>query len=117
MTPAEGKRLYRRQLSSYGEKVTLRRIVVNQPDQDLATPWARITGYRPEEIAGGIDAGHRKAIVLAEDLAGIDPPIKVNDRLVLASGTVLTVHSVDGSTRKIGSTVLAYECEVSGAVL
>ncbi|MEO3387325.1 hypothetical protein [Mesorhizobium sp. CAU 1741] len=110
-------RKYREHLTSYGEVVTLKRIVANPPDQTLGTVHARIMGYSPQEIAAGIDAGRRKAILLAEDLAGFNPPVKKNDRLVLASGVVLTVQAVNGSTRKIGDVVLAYECEVSGAAL
>ncbi len=95
--------------------MTLRRIAANQPDLTLATVRARIKGYRPEEVVGGIQAGSRNALLLAEDLTDVSPPVRKNDRLVLASGTELTVLSVDDSTHKHGATVLAFICEVAGA--
>ncbi|MBI1621498.1 hypothetical protein IOD40_12595 [Aquamicrobium sp. cd-1] len=108
---------YREMLRDGGEVVTLKRIVPNQPEQTLATVSARIKGYRPEEVVGSIQAGNRKAILLAEDLKDVSPPIQKNDRLVLASGGVLTVVTVDSSTHKYGTTVLAYVCQVSGTAL
>lgn len=106
---------YREFLTKYGEVVTIKRIVANQPDQTLGTARARIMSYKPEEIAGGIDAGNRRVIILAEDVASFTPPLRKNDRITTASGSTLTINSVDGSTRKIGNTVLAYECSASGA--
>jgi hypothetical protein len=105
---AEHARIYRDHLTAFGELVTLRK----SGAADIGNIRARITGYRPEEIVGGIEAGHRRAILLAEDLTV--KPAK-NDRIVLQDGTALVVLSVDGSTRKVGSTLLAYECQVAGA--
>lgn len=106
---------YREFLTEWGQVVTIKRILANQPDQTLGTARARIMGYKPEEIAAGIDAGRRRVIVLAEDIASYNPPLRKNDRIVTSAGAVLVIERVDASTRKIGDTVLAYECEASGA--
>ncbi|WP_099866063.1 hypothetical protein [Pararhizobium haloflavum] len=111
MSAGKYRSLFRRR----GEVVVLRRIVANQPDQDLGAVHARISGYKAEEIAAGIDAGERQVILLAEDVASFDPPVRKNDRLARADGAVLTIESVDGSTHMDGDTILAYVCRASGA--
>lgn len=114
MTPAEALQMYREQLSEHGERVTIERQVPNAGFQIAASDVrARITGYRPEELTGGIEQGHRKAIILAEDVAALDPPLKAGDFLG-ARGARMRINAVDGSTRRIGATLLAYQCDVSG---
>lgn len=106
---------YRELLTAHGEVVTFKRVVVNQPEQVLGTARVRIMGYTPAEIAAGIDAGRRRVIVLAEDVANYNPPLRKNDRMVTGSGVVYTIQYVDTNTRKDGDTILAYELQVSGA--
>lgn len=113
---------HRRMLRRLGESVTLRRLTgtTSQTAVD-ATVTARVTGYRPQALAGGIQQGDRELIVLAEDLvaAGWPVPPKKGDRIILRPdadgvGETLTVQAVDSSRRRVGGVLIAYEITARG---
>lgn len=106
MTPADAKAMYRRQIAAHGETITLRR--TGQSDQSVR---ARVTGYEPEELVGGIQQGDRKVIVLAEDVTGFTP--RKGD-LVILRGAPLSIQAVDDSTRRVAGTLVAYELVARG---
>jgi hypothetical protein len=109
--------MYESEFESRGDVVTIRRIIANQP----ATPYieararAIITGYRPEEIAGGIQFGHSRIILSAADLAATDFPLPptANDKIVL-DGRQYNVLAVDANTHRIAGVLYAYEIQAAG---
>lgn len=111
MTPDSAKAMYRRQLAA-GEDIILRRVNVSPtPNTDIPVR-ARVIGYRPEEMVGGIQAGDRKIIVLADDVT-FDPPLKKGDKAVVR-GRVLNLEVVDDNTRRVGGVLIAYELVARG---
>ena len=117
MTPTQGRAMYRRRMDKDGETVTLRRVNASPtPPTDVSVP-ARVMGYQPEELVGGINQGQRKVIILAEDVAssGFPAPIRQGgtDKIIVR-GRTLNIQFVDDSTRRIGDTLLAYELTTSG---
>lgn len=114
MTPEAALNSYRKQLERHGEIVSIDRMVPNVGFQAVATDVrARIMGYSPEEIAAGIEQGHRKAVILAEDVSALNPALKIGDYLSVR-GVRMRINAIDDSTRRIGGTLLAYQCDVSG---
>jgi hypothetical protein len=109
--------MYRRQLAAHGEEITLRRINPSPTAATDKTVRARVTGYAPEELIGGITQADRKVILLAEDVetSGFPVPIKSgsSDRVVVR-GRQMMIAAVDDSTRRIGSTLIAYEIRATG---
>lgn len=95
------------QLRLFGEPVQLRRAGT----ADL-TVVARITGYKPSELGGGIRQGDRKAVLLAQGVT-FDPPLRPLDKLILR-GRILNIEIVDDSTRRAGGELIAYELTVRG---
>ena len=100
-----------------GEVVTIRRVIANQPATPFIEARARavITGYRPEEIAGGIQFGHSRIILSAEDLrlANWPEPPRANDKILLG-GKSYNVLAVDANTHRIAGTLFAYEIQAAG---
>lgn len=118
MTPDEARAMYRREVSENGETVTLRRINPSPTPSTDKSVLARVVGYAPNELVGGIQQGDRKVIVLAEDVenTGFPVPIKTggSDKIVLASGRVLNIQAVDDNTRRVGGILIAYEITARG---
>lgn len=110
MTPEAEKATYRRFLT---DSVTVRR-TVSSVNTD-AVVAARIKSYSPQELSGTIMQGDQKAILLAEDLtlAGWPVPPKNGD-MVIVQGRTTRIVAVDQNTRRVGSTIIAYECQVRG---
>jgi hypothetical protein len=106
--------LYASELDARGDVVTVRRIVPNAPAIDVRAR-AIVTGYRPEEITGGIQVGHRRVILSAPDLAagGFPEPPRPNDKIIV-NGRQLNVMSVDEHTHRIGGVLQAYEIQAAG---
>lgn len=106
---------YRKAMDRAGETILLRRQSPSGP-QDYPVR-ARIVGYTAEEIAAGVQQGARKVIVLAEDIekSGFPSPIKIRADAVIARGLSMMIQSVDDSTRRVGTTFIAYEMQVIGA--
>lgn len=104
------KAMYRRQIDEIGEIVTFKR--AGNPNVEVR---ARVTGFSPEELAGGIVQGDRKIIALEDDLvaASFPVPLKVGDQ-VIVRGRTLRLESVDASTRRVGDSLIAYEMQARG---
>jgi hypothetical protein len=117
MTPAEVRQSYRENMDAVGETIAIRRYtgtgVARVPaDTDVR---ARVTGYDERELVGTIQQGDRKIIVLVEDLtsAGFAIPVTPNDKVVLR-GTMISIVTVDDSTRRIQGELVAYEIQARG---
>jgi hypothetical protein len=117
VTPDAIKETYRRQISERGETILIRRYTgtgTNRPFFD-AEVRAVVTGYTPHELAGTIQQGDLKAIVLADDLidAQFAIPITSNDKAVVR-GKERAIIAPDDSTRRVGGILIAYELTVRG---
>lgn len=117
MTPDEIKADYRTMIAEVGEPVAIRRYTgagTNRPFFD-ATVRARVTGYEPDELAGSIQQGDRKLIVLAEELIAAQIPLNLRkgDKAVVR-GTELNIEAADDSTRRVQGELIAYELQVRG---
>lgn len=113
MSPAASRDSYRRMVDQI---VTFRRYTGTGPnrprfDTDVR---ARVVGYAPDELVGGILQGDRKVILLAEDLvaAQVRPPSK-GDKIVIR-GAEANIEFVNDSTRRVGGELMAYELVVRG---
>lgn len=100
------------------DRVTMRRLQgvgAAQVKFDAEDLRARIAGYGPDELIGPILQGDRRVILLAEDLEERQwpAPPRSGDRCIVGDVT-MTVISVDGHTRKVGETLIAYEIQVRG---
>ena len=107
---------YAQEFDSRGETVTVRRPLPNGTYTD-AIARAIVTGYRAEEVGGGIDIGHRRVILSAEDLDTANWPVppQRNDRILRRGNTrLLNVLSVDESTHTNAGTVNGYEIQAAG---
>ena len=105
---------YRTKINQIGEDVVFRRFTGSgtpRPHTDV-TAKARVMGYHASELVGPIVQGDRKVIAMAEDLSSL-LPITTNDKLVVR-GKELAIKSVDDSTRRIGTTLIALTLQVSG---
>jgi hypothetical protein len=113
MTAEEARAMYRRQIEAHGETITLRRVNVS-PTPDVR---ARVMGYDPDELTGGINQGDRKITVLAEDVetSEFPTPFKAGgiDK-VLVRGRIMGMQVVDDSTVRIGDTLIAYKIRATG---
>lgn len=76
---------------------------------------ARVMDMKPEEIAGNIQEGSRKLIVLARDVdaANWSPALRKGDRVVVR-GKELTIDVVDDNTRRVAGVLIAYELVARG---
>jgi hypothetical protein len=109
MSPAEAIASYRRDIAAYGETVQFRR------DASTVEVKARVRNYQPAQLSASIIQGDRRVIVVAADLtAPFDTvPPKKGDKITIG-GKPTTVQFVDDITRKIGSTLIAYDIQVRG---
>lgn len=118
MTPDEAKASHRRMMRVAGETITIRRYTAPsgtpRPSvtQDVT---ARVTGYAPNELVGGIAQGDRRLVVLADDLAtgAVTLPLKKGDKAVVR-GKELNIEAVDDSTRRVSGVLIALELQVRG---
>jgi len=108
MTPAQARDMYRRQIDAHGQSVTFRRV---NPAASV-TVKARVLGYKPDELGGGILQGDRRIIVMAEDISFTDG-LQPGDKAVVG-GTLLNIIVVDDMTRRIGDTLIAYDLTARG---
>lgn len=115
MTADEYRTSYRRIVDKRGEQVTLRRVNASPAEPTDVTCLAVVSGYRPEELIGGITTGDRRVIVLAEDVGDFPVPFKIGGTdKVIVRGHTLNINVVDDSTRRIGETLIAYEFRCRG---
>lgn len=108
---------YRRTLARHGEPVLLRRytgVGVNRPMFEVEVR-ARVTGYAPQELVGSIQQGDRRVIVLVEDLIAkqFALPVTASDKIVVRSKE-LAITSVDDSSRRDGTDLIALEIQARG---
>lgn len=117
MTPAQMKASYRRMMDMVGEDITLRRYTASgsNPAKTDKTVRARVTGYAPDELVGGITQGDRRIIVLSEDVAAqsFPEPILRSDKVVVR-GKELAIVVIDDNTRRLAGTLIAYEFTARG---
>ncbi|CAB4142659.1 hypothetical protein UFOVP452_28 [uncultured Caudovirales phage] len=112
MTPGEVRAAYRTSIAMTGEPVTLRTFTgagASRTPAD-ATVRARVRGYAPAELVGGVTQGDRELIVLAEDVATAP---KKGDQ-VIVRGRTLNVEAVDDSTRRFAGILMAYVLTARG---
>ena len=106
---------YARLFDMGGRRVTLRRNMGNSPAIEVANVRARIRGFKPEEIAGGIDVGQRKILILAEDIPASFLPMRQNDRVIVDGITMVFATRPDDQTHRDGELLLAIDGIASGA--
>lgn len=106
--------MWRRRIKNDGETITLRRGA--SVGGHAVYVIARVMGYAPDELIGGITQGDRKIFVLAEDVeaGGFPLPFKPGSDSVLVRGNKLTIQSVDDNTHRIGGVLIAYEIRATG---
>ncbi len=115
-------------MAAVGELITIRRYTstgLGRTKLDLEVR-ARVTGYAPDELVGGIQQGDRRLVCLAEDLAANAPnsppdspplsiilPLTSADKVVVR-GKELAIISFDDSTRRIQGVPIAFEIQARG---
>lgn len=117
MTPAEVRASYSANMDAVGETIVIRRYTgtgVGRVPHDTNVR-ARVTGYDYRELVGTIQQGDRRLIVLLEDLenAGFATPVVPTDKIVLR-GTMISIVTVDDSTRRLQGELIAYEIQARG---
>jgi hypothetical protein len=117
MTPEEVRQSYSANTDAVGETIVIRRYTgtgVGRVPHDTNVR-ARVTGYDYRELVGTIQQGDRRLIVLVDDLidAGFAVPVTPNDKVVLR-GTMISIVTVDDSTRRIQGELIAYEIQARG---
>lgn len=81
------------ELAETGQGVTLRRVVANAPA--IERPFrAFVRGYRPDEIAGGIQQGDTLVVMSPTSLPADFTDLKRNDRVII-DGRTRNVEYVD----------------------
>ncbi len=84
-----------------GEMVTFRRL----PSTD-ATVRAKVSGYSPDELGGGIQQGDRKILVNASDIP-FEQGLKRGDKAILmAEGRLLNISIVDAWSMRAAGILL-----------
>lgn len=111
------KASYRTSLAKYGETITIRRVTGTGPNRPKfeVNVRARVTGFAPQELIGGIQQADRKAIVLHDDLvaAGFALPITNSDYAVV-QGRQHAIRVPDNATRRVAGVTIAYELQIVG---
>lgn len=108
---------YRRMMGQRGETVIMRRYTGSDYPRTAtdAAVTAVVAANDQAQLAGSLQQGERRLIVLAEDLAAAswpEPPRK-NDKVVVR-GKELNIEAVDDNSRRIAGQLLAYELVVVG---
>lgn len=117
MTPTEVKESYVEAMNAAGETIAIRRYTGTGVGRTFVdTPVrARVTGYQERELVGTVYQGDRKIIALVDDLiaAGFAVPVTANDKVMLR-GSMISIVSIDDSTRRIQGVLIAYEIQARG---
>jgi hypothetical protein len=117
MTPDQIKNAYRLALSQF--EVVLFRRYTGTGALRTATDYpvrARVLGYQPDELTGGIVQGERRVIALAEDILNtgfVLPLTETADKIVIR-GRELAVKAVDDNTRRVGGELIAFDIRCGG---
>ncbi len=94
-----------------GTTLTFRRI--GTPNVDC-TVRARLRGYRPDELVGGVQQGDRQVVAYADDVTFI-PVLRPGDKVLSPTGRLLNIETVDDSTGYVdGEGVVVYYLRVRG---
>lgn len=113
---APTKDAYAREMDTKGDAVVVRRVLTGGSTQD-GIARAIVTGFQPEEIAGGIVYGERRVMLFADDLIAQNWPVppRVNDRILIQGGTRnLNILTVDDETHRFAGELFAYEIRAAG---
>lgn len=117
MTPESIKADYRAALDEVGEIITIRRFTGSGPNRPKfeVQVRARVTGYQPNELIGGIQQGDRKAIVLHDDLVGCGLALPLtNSDYAVVKGRQHAIRVPDDATRRVAGQPIAYELQIIG---
>jgi hypothetical protein len=102
MNPAAAKRA-RDAIERRGQVVTFKRTEGKIPNQTIVTVdvKATVTGYKTDEIAGGITLGTRGFIVstLALTDAGYPMPVRKEDKII-SQGKEMQIDGIDANRRE-----------------
>lgn len=113
MDAEQVKASYRKALRGH---VTVRRYTgtgTSRPKTDITGARARVTGYKPTELVGGIVQGDKRVILYADDVLSL-APLKMTDKIIESGTRELAIIALDDSTRKVGDVLIAYELAVRG---
>lgn len=104
---AESLDLYADYVDAEGEVVVVRR--PGAPNIEV-NARARVTGYKPKELAAGMRQGDRQILLLATDLDVPEwpGPLAQTDKIVVR-GQPLTMRALDDSTHRFAGVLFAYE--------
>jgi hypothetical protein len=116
MDAAQARRDYREMIADVGEVITLRRNVPSGAPIE-AQVLARVTGYQPKDLVGGIKQGDSRLIVLAEDVEAKGFPVPFStggsDKAIIR-GKTQNIELVDDRTRRVGGVLIAYDITARG---
>lgn len=74
---------------------------------------ALVTGFRADELVGGINQGDRDVKVWADDVT-LDDGIHDGDLVILPTGEHLTAVNVDAYTHRVGDDLIVWELTATG---
>lgn len=124
MTPAAALRSHKQFIAEQGETIRVRRWsgVGAERGKVEASVLARVTGYQPRELAGGIIQGDIKVIIVNDPAATVPDgcvslqsllPLSSNDSLVIR-GVERAIKGVDDNTRRIQGVLIGLDIQASG---
>lgn len=115
MNPSDVRNSYRRMIDADHQVVKVRRFISQgaAPRYFEVDVPARVTGYEPDELVGGIQQGDRRVIFMVEDLIARHFPVPVvaSDN-VIVQGTLLRIHSP--TERRCREELIAYDVTARG---
>jgi hypothetical protein len=115
MTPEGALSSYRRFLTD--RFTVIRKVQGSTVDAvNVTNVQGRVMKYTKPRAENDNTQGWQEAVVLAQDLIdkGFPVPMKTGD-LILVQGRTLKVDGVDQNTRKVGQTLIAYQCICRGS--
>lgn len=110
MTPDQARAAYRRQIDAHGETITLRRGASGVE----CSVRARVTGFAPDHLDGGMTLGERRVVMIAEDIPASWPGPPRKRDVVVWNGIDLIVVDVDMATRRVAGETIAFDLHCSG---
>lgn len=105
-------------MARHGEPVVIRlrpAVGTGRPQIDVEVR-ARVTGYTPQQLVGGIVQGDRKIIILVEDLTAKQVRLArvTVGQWIMVRGTELSIMAMDDSTHRDGTELIAIELNARG---
>lgn len=108
MTPEQAAAAYARSLTD--------RVTVTRPSTSATATGcrARVTGYQPSDLVGGIIQGDRSMVIFAADLAaaGFPQPLAKGDRVTFDGATLAVVAGHDA--RRVDGVTIAWNVQLRG---